>query len=115
MKRELREQVWARCNGYCEKCGKPMREDDFAVHHRRLRSQGGQDVVENLLALHHKCHNLGTHSVHMNPTSSMLRGYIVPRHAEPSETPLTRANGDVLLLTPEGTYELIRKADSNGW
>lgn len=115
MDKSLREQVWERCNGYCEKCGKPLSPLSWALHHRKLRSQGGKDAVENLLALHHACHNTGTKSVHLNPAMSMQSGHIVPRHAEPHEYELTLPNGDRVTLTPEGTYNTVRKAGSGGW
>lgn len=114
MNRQVREALFERCLGYCEKCGKPL-GTDWAVHHRKLRSQGGRDSLDNLLALHHACHNLGTDAVHLNPAHSMERGYIVPRHAEPQMWELTLPNGNVVCLSPEGNYELIREADSDGW
>jgi hypothetical protein len=51
--KHLRELVLARCKAYCEKCGLGLTED-FALHHRKLRSRGGKDTVDNLIALHHR-------------------------------------------------------------
>lgn len=36
----------------CENCGKP----GIDIHHLKFRSQGGQDVIENLMALCRECH-----------------------------------------------------------
>lgn len=107
--KEMREIVLARCGGYCEKCGKPLPNEGYALHHRKLRSQGGQDAVSNFLALHHKCHNLGTDSVHLNPMISTQKGYIVRGHADPLETLLTLPDGSNVILTEEGTYEYVKE------
>lgn len=77
MDSKLREQAFERSGGYCLWCGKPMSEYDFAIHHRKLRSRGGEDVLPNLVAVHHKCHNLGTNSIHLNPATATLRGFMV--------------------------------------
>ena len=52
-----------RANGNCESCGNPapfMRRKDnspyLEVHHRTLLAQGGEDTVENTLALCPNCH-----------------------------------------------------------
>ena len=110
----IREVVLDRCGGFCELCGNRLYED-FALHHRKLRSRGGKDSVENLVALHHACHNLGTDSVHLNIKKSTEIGLIVPRHAEPSEYPLTLCNGSIVTLTPEGTYNYLQRKEGYGW
>lgn len=109
----LREIILTRCAGYCEKCGIGLTED-FALHHRKLRSRGGKDTVDNLIALHHKCHNLGTLSVHLNIKSATETGHIVPRHADPAEYPLQLADGSSVRLTLEGSYEYLER-NSYGW
>jgi 5-methylcytosine-specific restriction endonuclease McrA len=63
----IREQVWQRSKGYCEMCGISMDKQDFAIHHRKLKSRGGKDTMSNLIAVHHGCHNLRTDSIHLNP------------------------------------------------
>ena len=100
---QLREQVLARCKGYCEKCGNGLYES-FALHHRKLKSRGGQDTVENLIALHHECHNLGTNSVHLNVAEAEKNGWIVASYADPAEIPVTLADGLSVMLSKEGTY-----------
>lgn len=100
---DLREQVLKRCKGYCEKCGRRLPEN-FALHHRKLRSAGGKDEISNFLALHHECHNLGTDSVHLNPKTAMENGWIVSRYKEPSECRVMLPNGRSVILSPEGTY-----------
>jgi len=102
MKSEIAEAVLERAGNYCEKCGKSGY--DFALHHRKLRSQGGLDAVENLMAVHHKCHNMGTDSIHLNPKQAIENGWIVPSWAEPSEYPLILPDGSRVLLTSEGSY-----------
>lgn len=109
----VRQAVFARCAGYCEKCGKPL-PYSWALHHRKLRSQGGTDTPDNLVALHHECHNLRTQSVHMNPSLSIKQGYIVPSWADPASWELELPNGSVVCLDKEGNYVEVRKV-TDGW
>ena len=107
----LRAAVWLRCNGYCERCGIPLAAD-WALHHRKLRSQGGKDEITNLVALHHHCHNLGTDSVHLNVKAAKEQGFIVPSWADPAVVPLILADNALVLLTPAGDYQLIGRGSS---
>lgn len=108
----LREQVLTRCAGYCELCGFGL-NDTFALHHRKLRSRGGKDTLDNLIALHHECHNLGNNAVHTNIKRATETGHIVPRHAEPFDYPLVLPNGSIVKLTVDGSY-LVEK-EGYGW
>jgi len=111
---QLREQVLARCEGYCEKCGSGLPES-FALHHRKLKSRGGKDSVENLIALHHACHNMGKKAIHFYPEEAERTGHIVAGHADPLECPLTLANGSIVILTPEGNYHYLERKEDYGW
>ena len=102
MKQQVVDIVLARAGHYCEACGNPCAE--FALHHRRLKSQGGKDEPCNLIAVHHKCHNLGTDSIHLNPKRSMEMGWIVPSYAKPNEWPLILSDGSKVLLDNQGSY-----------
>lgn len=44
----VRRQVQARSEGTCEGCGQAAASD---MHHRKFRSRGGRDTVENALHL----------------------------------------------------------------
>lgn len=110
----LRELVIARCQGYCEFCGLVLSED-FALHHRKFKSRGGRDEVDNLIALHHNCHNMGTFSVHLNIKKATESGHVVSRHAEPSNIPLRLPNGSLVTLTPDGCYDYIERIEGYGW
>ena len=117
MKKEIAEAVLNRAGNYCEACG--LSGADFALHHRRLKSQGGKDEVCNLIAVHHKCHNLGTHSIHMRPKLAIDRGQIVPSWAEPSAFPLTLSDESKVLLDNEGNYIYLKEGsdgtDRGSW
>ena len=106
MAKQLREQVFKRCQGHCEKCGGVLPKS-WALHHRKLRSQGGKDVIENFVALHHACHNMGTDAVHLNPASAIRDGFIVPSWAQPDTTTVTLVDGSSVILTQEGTYRYL--------
>lgn len=105
---QLRELVWDRCAGYCEKCGVPLSREMFALHHRKLKSRGGKDTIENLVALHHYCHVMGTNSVHMNPTQGTLDGFMVASWDDPLAVPVTIGDGSRVHLLTDGTYLKLR-------
>jgi hypothetical protein len=107
----LRDLALARCSGYCELCGLPV-SDTFALHHRLLRSRGGKDEIQNLIVLHHACHNTGTNSVHSKVKDATVSGHIVPTRQDPATYPLTLAGGITVILTPEGKYEYVREANN---
>ena len=109
MNKEVAEIVLNRAGNYCEACGAPC--SDFALHHRRLKSQGGKDEPLNLIAVHHKCHNLGTHSIHMRPAKAIERGQICPSWANPSEFPLTLPDESKVLLDNEGNYIYLKEGE----
>jgi len=96
-----RAQLYARCSGYCEMCAHPL-SDNWAVHHRKLRSRGGTNELSNLVAVHHKCHNLGTNSIHLNPKWATDNGFMVASWAEPSEVALVYQSNARVLLTNDG-------------
>jgi hypothetical protein len=110
---QYRETVLKRCGGYCEKCGSPLGET-WALHHRKLRSRGGEDCVTNFVALHHECHNMGTDSVHFNPRKAENAGLMVASWQSPNDVPLTLPSGDIVLLTDDGSYRYLERKE-NGW
>lgn len=52
---QLRQQVLRRDGWRCQCCGT---RSNLAVHHKELRSQGGDDSEENLITLCVACHSL---------------------------------------------------------
>jgi RNA-directed DNA polymerase len=49
--------LWREQQGRCPRCGQLMEEEeDWQVHHRVKRSQGGDDGLDNLELLHDNCH-----------------------------------------------------------
>jgi len=86
MSKVLRHAVWARDGGLCQFAGESVSEQDAEIHHRKLRSRGGQDTPENLITL------CGTHhrAVHANPIASTERGFICPSTEDPAHWPVHR-------------------------
>lgn len=82
----------------------------MAAHHRKLRKQGGEDAIHNLLALHHHCHNLATDSVHLSVAESRKYGWIVSAYQDPQAVPVLLHRRKAVLLTPEGD---VRRIDSH--
>src|SRR3954447_5163129 len=52
------ESFWKKQKGRCVVCGQPLRlaEEDYQIHHRIQRTQGGRDTAENMELLHVNCH-----------------------------------------------------------
>jgi len=104
MDNEVANKVIARAKGYCEKCGLP---GDLQLHHRKLRSQGGKNEPANLIAIHASCHIQHKNSIHDNPKTSKVKGYIVPSWGDPLEYPFHQVDGTIVKLDNEGTYTRI--------
>ena len=96
--------VLERAGNYCEKCGHAQGGENFALHHRKLRSQGGEDTPANLIAVHHSCHNLATDSIHLNPAIVKKNGWICPPWEEPENYPLILPDGETVYLDNFGNY-----------
>lgn len=105
MNKKVAEIVLNRAGFYCEKCGRVG--SDFALHHRKLRSRGGQDTPSNLIAVHHGCHNLDTDSIHNNPKLAEVKGWMVPSWADPADFPMTLPDGRIVRLNEDGNYDRI--------
>lgn len=51
--REMRERVWLRDGGICQRCGKPVHKDEpWDLGHRVAHKDGGEFVIENLQVEH---------------------------------------------------------------
>jgi len=50
---ETRRDIWERCGGKCEYCGKKA----IDPHHIIYRSHGGDNKKENIVALCRTCHD----------------------------------------------------------
>lgn len=102
---EVRELLFERCGGYCEKCGRSLQKDSWAAHHRLLRTHGGKGIAENGLACHHSCHNGATDSIHKNPKVAYEMGWLVKSWDNPATARLTLPNGFSVTLTHDGKYK----------
>jgi len=106
MDKALVKIVQERAANYCEVCGGAA-EDSMALHHRKLKSRGGKDTAANLISVHHKCHNLGTKSIHLNPEWAENKGYMVASWQEPNEVPISLPDGGFALLLDDGTKKRL--------
>lgn len=75
---DVRLALWDRSRGRCEGCGKHL-GNEGVVHHRKLRSQGGDHSLANLMVLHVACHVWA----HANPAAAMAAGWIVSGWGDP--------------------------------
>lgn len=83
----LRTRVFARQDGCCAWCGQRLSAwpvDAWDAHHRQLRSRGGQDRLENLVALCHVDHML----IHRHPERAMRNGFMVSAYDDPAVCPI---------------------------
>lgn len=53
---EVHRQIWERCKGKCEKCGRPLGFRS-SFHEVLFRSRGGKVSLDNTLALCGGCHD----------------------------------------------------------
>lgn len=98
MAEDPRRIVHRRADQHCERCGRVIREQEFAsIHHRRRRSQGGQNTPENMTLLHGSgvtgCHGW----VHAHPADAMKEGFLVPAWLDPADVPVKMPQGMALL------------------
>jgi hypothetical protein len=108
MDKKIVEIVQERAGYYCEACGGAA-EVGMALHHRKLKSRGGKDSPANLISVHHKCHNLGTDSIHSNPAWAESKGFMVPSWKEPEEWPISLPDGRFALLLDDGTKFILEE------
>lgn len=98
--------VQERAGDYCEACGGAAQQS-MALHHRKLKSRGGKDTAANLISVHHKCHNLGTDSIHLNPEWAEQKGFMIPTWQNPAEVAISLPSGGFALLLDDGTKIIL--------
>lgn len=106
LKKEIVKTVQARAGNYCETCG-GVASDSMALHHRKLKSRGGIDAPSNLIQVHHECHNLGTQSIHANPSMATDKGWMVSSWADPKTEPMLTPDGSWVILKDDGSTEKV--------
>jgi hypothetical protein len=84
MDKDLRASVIHRATHTCELCGRWADPDTLQAHHRKLRTRGGEDSLENLVALHLECHGW----VHANPAEATALGFMVSAWEDPATVPV---------------------------
>lgn len=100
--REVAELVVERAQGMCEimstETGCSGRAEH--MHHRQLRSQGGEHTVANLVHICSACH----YWLHMHPAIAYTNGWLVKSTRDPRYAPFLRRGGAVILM-PDGEME----------
>lgn len=94
--RKTRAAILTRDLHRCVRCGRYLAEGAH-LHHRKLRSQGGEGAVENGVSLDSLCHAW----VHEKVGAATALGLIVPSWADPEVTPVLGWRGP-MLLTVDG-------------
>lgn len=100
--RDVAEIVAERASGFCEIMNRESGCNGRAehMHHRQLRSQGGEHTVSNLVHICAACH----YWIHNNTGASYDVGWLVRSTREPESMPFFRRGGAVILM-PDGEME----------
>ena len=106
MDRKIVALVEARAGNYCETCG-GLALSSMALHHRKLKSRGGKDSASNLIRVHHECHNLGTSSIHANPSMATDKGWMVSSWSDSETEPFLKPDGEWVILKNDGSIEKV--------
>lgn len=104
------DAVLGRDDWRCLGCGDPLcgrRGIEYSVHHRKRRSQGGDNRKSNLVSL---CGH-GTSGCHGNVHSEIARarqaGFLLRSTENPAEVPLEHAVHGTILLDDLGGWESV--------
>jgi hypothetical protein len=99
---EVAEIVTERAQGMCEIMSRDTGCTGRAehLHHRQLRSQGGEHTVENLIHICSTCH----YWLHAHPAIAYTNGWLVKSTKNPREIPFRRRGG-FIVLTECGEFE----------
>lgn len=102
--------VLKRADGKCESCGEELfgrRGIEYSIHHRKRRSQGGDNRLSNLVALcghgTSGCHG----ACHSEIERARLAGFLILSTEDPAEIPVDLARGSSL-LTDDGEAVAIQ-------
>lgn len=100
--RKVADLVVGRADGHCEAMIIPAGCVGQAqhLHHRKLRSQGEEHTVGNLVHICHKCHSW----IHKNPTEGIKLGFIVKAALDPEMVQVCR-RGRWGVLHSSGVFE----------
>ena len=96
MPTDVAATVFARSGGNCEAMisGVNCTMQAEHLHHRQLRSQGGEHTVSNLVYICHRCHDW----IHKHPSKAAQLGFIVQRDRDPETVTVLRRGRKVTLL-----------------
>lgn len=86
MDKKVRQAVIDRSGGICDLCGCHYTVATQHVHHRKLRSRGGDDSMANLVAVCWSCH----FSIHQSPAQATAWGFMVASWDDPAKVPILR-------------------------
>ena len=56
--RDIKARLVEETMGECGKCHRRFKGNGLILHHKRSRSEGGQDILSNLMLVCHKCHTV---------------------------------------------------------
>ena len=99
--KDVAEMIKTRSDGKCESMNFPICTGHAEyLHHRQLRSQGGEHTIPNLIAVCSPCHTW----FHREVKAAQSQGWIVRSVHDPGET-VMKYRGRTVLLTADGGVE----------
>lgn len=98
--RRVRDQIMARANGACERCG--ITAQAYQLHHRRPRGMGGSSADDTNQASNGLCVCVTCHSeIEANREESLRFGWLVRQGQAPDAVKVLR-KGTWVVLNDEG-------------
>lgn len=98
--RRVRDQIVARANGACERCGVPV--NVFQIHHRRPRGMGGSTAEDTNRASNGLCVCVSCHGdIEANREDALKYGWLVRQGQDPVAVRVLR-RGQWVTLANDG-------------
>lgn len=92
----IREACLERAGWACEHCGLTRPGGRYHLHHRKLRKQGGEHTMDNLMVVTPSHHNVAAGSIHQEVKRSRRLGHLLSRNDDPSLVPVQLATPQTL-------------------
>jgi len=106
----IRQACLERAGWACEHCGFTRPGGLYHLHHRKLRKQGGEHTMENLMVVTPSHHNVAAGSIHQEVDRSRRLGHLLRADQDPSLVPVQLAVPKALdrhelhLIVPESDW-----------
>lgn len=104
--KSVKATIGERSQGVCEGCGERRGEN---IHHRKFKSRGGENTVENAILLCGFGNSSGCHGRAHSGDGAEL-GWAVPRYARPELWPAHRFGVGWVIYDNDGGWQEITES-----